>query len=275
MKPELKKRVMTGVAGGAVLLGVTLGLGEWGTAVFAVALSLLMAHEYLEMVLKLEDRPDKRNVVMGAIFLVSFFGTVVPGEGLSVPLLGILGLLFYFLFTAHAHAASADRLEAHLREGAYVVLGVIYLGVLPVFLTRIRQEHSGAYWFLLFLLMNWVGDSAAYFVGLKKGKQKLYPEISPKKTWEGAWGGLAGAYVVTVLFKLVALKSMSWLFVCVGPAVVGAAAQVGDLCESFIKRAFDKKDSGSLLPGHGGFMDRFDGVVVSAPFMYYCVRLFG
>jgi phosphatidate cytidylyltransferase len=70
---------------------------------------------------------------------------------------------------------------------------------------------------------------------------------------------LAGGYVVTLLFKLLVIRHMSWAFVLLGPAIVGATAQVGDLCESFIKRAFDRKDSGSLLPGHGGFMDRLMG----------------
>ena len=99
--------------------------------------------------------------------------------------------------------------------------------------------------------------------------------MSPKKTWEGAYGGLAGAYLVTLLFKLTLLAEMSWLFLLIAPAVVGVMAQLGDLCESLVKRAFDRKDSGTVLPGHGGFMDRFDGLVISAPFMYLCIRLLG
>jgi phosphatidate cytidylyltransferase len=275
MRPELKKRVVTAGIGGSILLGVTLGLGYYGTAFFAVALSLFMTHEYLAMVLQLPDRGEKRQVLMGVVWLVGFFSTFLPGLGFELLMLGFIGLFCYFLMTAGRHAGAADSLERHLREAAYSFFGLVYLGFLPLYLPQIRDEESGASWLLLFFLINWAGDSAAYFVGLKRGKRRLYPAVSPKKTWEGAYGGLAGAYLVTVLFKLTLLSEMSWVFVLLAPAVVGAMAQMGDLCESLVKRAFDRKDSGTVLPGHGGFMDRFDGLVISAPFMYLCIRLLG
>ncbi|MFN7684170.1 MAG: phosphatidate cytidylyltransferase [Oligoflexia bacterium] len=275
MKPELKKRIVTGVVGGAVLLGVTLGLGYYGTAFFAVALALLLTHEYLEMVLSLPDRNQKRRVIMGIVWLLGFFSTFLPGLGFELILLSFVGVFFYFLFTAFRHQAVEDLLERHLREAAYCFFGILYLGFLPLYLPLIRDQESGVLWLLLFFLMNWAVDSAAYFVGLKYGRKKLYPGISPKKTWEGAWGGLGAAYLVTLGMKLLALGSMSWAFVLLAPAIVGFTAQAGDLCESFIKRAFHKKDSSHILPGHGGFMDRFDGLVVSAPFMYLCIQLLG
>lgn len=272
MKPELKKRVITGAVGGALLLGMTLGLGEIGTAFFVIGLSLLMTHEFLEMVLSLPDRLDKRNVILGTVFLLGLASVILPGLQIGLLLMAFLGLFFYFLLTAYRHP---EGLENHLREGVYSIFGLLYLGVLPLYILLIRQEEVGGLWLLLFFLINWVGDSAAYFVGLKRGRQKLYPMISPKKTWEGAWGGLAGAYCVTLLYKLLVFREVSWLFVVVAPLLVGVSGQLGDLCESLIKRAFQKKDSGTILPGHGGFMDRFDGVVISAPFMYYCIRLLG
>ncbi len=275
MRPELRKRIQTAVLGGAVLLGVTLGLGVYGTALFAVALALAMTHEYLLMVLGMADRNQKRQVILGIVWLVGFFATILPHMEYELLLLSFIGLFFYFLFTANRHAASPVDLEHHLREGAYSFFGILYLGFLPQFLPLIRAQAHGGWWLLLFFLLNWVGDSAAYFVGLKYGKTKLYPAVSPKKTWEGAWGGLAGGYLVTLILKLVAFREMSWAFLLVGPGLVGATAQAGDLCESLVKRSFDKKDSGQLLPGHGGFMDRFDGLVISAPFMYFCIRLLG
>jgi len=214
-------------------------------------------------------------VILGIVWLVGFFSAFGFRMEFELLLLVFIGLFFYFLFTAHRHSDSARELEAHLREGVYSFFGVFYLGFLPLFLPKIREQESGGHWLLVFFLINWVGDSAAYFVGRKKGKNKLYPQISPKKTWEGAWGGLAGSFLVTLLYKAVAFHGMSWAFLLVAPVVVGLTAQVGDLCESLIKRAFDRKDSGQILPGHGGFMDRFDGLVISAPFMYWCVRIFG
>ena len=92
---------------------------------------------------------------------------------------------------------------------------------------------------------------------------------------EGAAGGLAAALVVVFIYKLAFFRAMPWGAAFFIPLLVGAVSQVGDLCESFMKRAFDKKDSGSLLPGHGGFLDRFDGIVFSLPVMYASIRIFG
>ena len=88
-------------------------------------------------------------------------------------------------------------------------------------------------------------------------------------------GGLAGGLLATILFKLVFFHEMKWSAALIIPLVVGVVAQVGDLCESFFKRAFDKKDSGSILPGHGGFLDRFDSLIFCLPVLYGCIRLFG
>ena len=164
MKPELKKRVITAAVGGAILLAVTLGLGYYGTAFFAVALALFMTHEYLAMILQLSDRGEKRQVLMGVVWLVGFFSTFLPGLGFELLVIGFIGLFTYFLLTAGRHAGSPHQLELHLREAAYSFFGLVYLGFLPLYLPQIRDEDSGAAWLLLFFLINWVGDSAAYFV---------------------------------------------------------------------------------------------------------------
>jgi phosphatidate cytidylyltransferase len=128
---------------------------------------------------------------------------------------------------------------------------------------------------LLFLITVWAGDTGAYSLGSRYGKRKLYPVISPKKTVEGAIGGIGSGFVIALIYKLLLFRSLSWGGAIFIPVLIGAVSQVGDLCESFFKRAFDRKDSGSILPGHGGFLDRFDGVVFSLPIMYGCMRIFG
>ncbi|MEN9722135.1 MAG: hypothetical protein RJB38_121 [Pseudomonadota bacterium] len=275
VRPELRLRVQTAAVGVAALLFLTLGLGVWGTALVAVVLALLMMNEFLGMVLTLDDRQEKSQVFFGVIWLVHFFSFFVPRMEYELLLVSFLGLFAYFLLTAGRHAQSSASLEAHLREFVYGFFGLVYLGLLPLFLPLIRGLPDGRSWLFLFFLLNWVGDSAAYFVGLKKGKRKLYLEISPKKTWEGAWGGMLGGMLVTLIYKGIVFREMSWLFTLMGPVIVGTFAQLGDLCESFIKRAFERKDSGQLLPGHGGVLDRFDGLVVSAPVMYFCIRAIG
>ncbi len=272
---ELSKRVLTALLGGGVLLGLTLGLGTWGTALVAVVIALFMVNEYLSMVLELEDQNEKRQVLLGMVWLVGFFSAFVPRFEYELLVPAFLGLFLYFLATASRHARSPERLERHFRELVFSFFGLVYLGFLPLFLPLIRDQDHGAWWLLVFFLMNWVGDSAAYFVGLKWGRRKLYPAISPKKTWEGAWGGLAGSWLATLLLKVTAFPEMSWVFLLIAPPVVAIVAQAGDLCESLVKRSFQRKDSGQILPGHGGVLDRFDGLVMSAPVMYLCIRAFG
>ncbi|MBU6375931.1 MAG: phosphatidate cytidylyltransferase [Bdellovibrionales bacterium] len=275
MSSELKKRVLTGAIGGAILLGVTLGLGTIGTVCVSLVLSLAMMHEFLSMVLVSDDRVRKRQILMGIVWLMGFFSAVFPKVQFELVVASFLGIFFYFLIIAYRHSQGPQALEQHFREMVYGFFGVVYLGLLPVFLPLIRDHSDGAKWLLVFFLINWVGDSVAYFVGSRFGKRKLYPAISPKKSWEGTYGGLAGSVLVTLGFKFVAFRSMPWAFVVIAPFLVGISAQMGDLCESFLKRSFQKKDSGALLPGHGGVLDRFDGVVISAPVMYLCICVLG
>jgi phosphatidate cytidylyltransferase len=155
----------------------------------------------------------------------------------------------------------------------YSAFATSYLIALPLFLALVRG--AGAHWTLLFLFIVWAGDIGAYFGGKRFGRKKLYEKISPKKTREGAWVGLLCGLAVSILYRLAFFPGLSWTAAVVVPLAVGIAAPVGDLVESFLKRAFDTKDSGSILPGHGGFLDRFDGVVFSLPVMYACVRVFG
>lgn len=269
---ELRKRVITGVIGGAfLLLLITLG-GRTGVAIFAAVLALGMLYEFAEITFSLSDKVEKRNVLMGTGWLVAFVNFWMPRAEYELFVLSFLGLFGYYLFTAERHK---DALLPHLRELIYSVFGMLYLGFIPLYLILIRDAESGVHWILVFLFIVWAGDTGAYFAGKKYGKRKLYPLISPKKTIEGSVGGLAAGWVVTLLYKILAFRGMSWGAVFLIPLLVGVVSQAGDLCESLLKRAFDKKDSGSILPGHGGFLDRFDGVVFSLPVMYACMRVFG
>ncbi len=186
-------------------------------------------------------------------------------------ILTFTGLFSFFLFLVRFHEPSQYR--EHFKELGVFFIGVFYTGVLPSYLLKIQQVGNGVTWLLLFFFIVWGTDTGAYFAGLRFGGPKLFEKVSPKKTRSGAIGGIATAYLVTIVFKLFFLREMSWLFAIMAPAVVSVLAQVGDFCESFLKRAFAVKDSGSILPGHGGFLDRFDGVVFGLPFMYACMKI--
>ena len=123
------------------------------------------------------------------------------------------------------------------------------------------------------LLILWANDTGAYFAGIRFGKTKLFERISPKKSWEGAFGGavlgLIFAYLLSGYFTSLAV----WQWMCIGLIIV-ICGDYGDLIESQLKRSIEIKDSGNALPGHGGFLDRFDGLLISAPFIVAFLEIF-
>lgn len=269
---ELSKRVTTGVMGGALLLAILIYGGLIGVSVVAVILSLAMIYEFSRMAFTLEDQVEKRYLVLSLTWFIHFFELLLAWSDSALFVVSFLGLFTYFLLTAKRH--SDANLQKHFVELALSFFGIYYLSFLPLYLPRIHESANGIRWTLLFLMIVWAGDTGAYFAGKKYGKRKLYPRVSPKKTVEGGVGGLAAGFVVTLIYKGIVFRSMPWAGVIFIPLLVGAVSQVGDFCESLLKRSFNKKDSGQLLPGHGGFLDRFDGVVFSLPVMYACIRIF-
>ena len=121
---------------------------------------------------------------------------------------------------------------------------------------------------LIVLIVAWVADTGGYFAGRFLGKAKLYEAVSPKKTWAGAWGGLAGSLVGVAVLKLVTAHGLGWIDVVLIAIPGGVLGQLGDLTESLLKRSVGVKDSGALLPGHGGLLDRIDAVLFIAPYVY-------
>ncbi len=273
MSPELRSRVRTAVVGLIPMLLLLFFGSRFGVAVIAAIISLGMIHEFSGMVFTLPDQEAKRKVLMGCTWLLAFVNFWIPRSEYELLLFSFLGLFAYFLFTVEAHQEEA--MTTHFRELMYSIFGLVYLAFLPLFLVLIRDSAFGLKWTFLFFFLVWGGDTGAYFVGKKYGKRKLFPAISPKKTVEGALGGMGVGAALTLLFKLLFFKELGWGMIVILPLIIGVVAPIGDLCESFLKRAFHRKDSGSILPGHGGFLDRFDGVIFSAPIMYGCIRLFG
>jgi phosphatidate cytidylyltransferase len=272
---ELKTRVVTGLAGGVLLLSLMIWGGWLVMFILTTSLSLGLVYEFTQMAFKLSDRQEKMYFLLGLTWVVSCLNLFLGQSEYGLLILIFFALFIYFLITAKRYENEGQsQLLAHLKEMSFSFFGMFYLGFLPTYLRKIYEGPSGVHWALVFLFINWAGDTGAYFIGKKYGKNKLYPLISPKKSWEGAWGGLAASVMITLFYKWVFFNKLSLFGAIVIPLVVGAMAQVGDFCESFIKRAFGHKDSGAILPGHGGLLDRFDGVVFSLPIMYACIRVF-
>lgn len=272
---ELRTRVQTGVLGGAVLIAVLIFGGRFGVGLVIALMTVAMNHEFSSMVFSLSDKDEKRKAMMGLAWIITFIVFWMPSLAFEMMIFSFVSLFIYYLVIAERHAENPSDFRSHFRELMAAIFGLVYLTFLPLFLIFIQDTSNGTHWVLLSFLTVFANDTGAYFAGRKYGKTKLYPLISPKKTREGSLGGLLTGFVVLLIYKLLIFKTMSWFAVLGMPWIVGMASQTGDLCESFLKRAFDTKDSGSILPGHGGFLDRFDGVVFSLPFMYVCVKILG
>lgn len=157
----------------------------------------------------------------------------------------------------------------------FTFLGLIYVA-LPFSLIIVMAMRGGVYNYEIILgslLLLWATDIGAYFAGTKFGRRKLFERVSPKKSWEGAVGGALSATLVAFLLGLVFRTFEPWKWFCIG-AIIVVTGTYGDLVESLFKRSIAIKDSGSTIPGHGGFLDRFDGLLLSAPFIVTFLKLF-
>lgn len=181
----------------------------------------------------------------------------------------IVGGLFLVFFLALAEKSP----QRGIQSVGETLLGVLYVGFLVPHLALLRQMPDGIGWVFFVFLVAMVGDTAGYAVGRNWGKRKLIPHISPGKTVEGSLGSVVGNLGGAAGAWLWFFPQRSLLeLVCLGLGA-GLLAQAGDLCESAIKRAFGAKDSGHLLPGHGGLLDRLDSLLFPAAFIYYYEQL--
>lgn len=163
---------------------------------------------------------------------------------------------------------------------AWTIAGIVYIGLLLSYLVALRGLVAGRNWVFFTVLVTFASDTAAFFVGRARGKHRLAPSISPGKTWEGAASGIAGAIVASLFFASSRLFIISnpfylpdfsyWQAILLG-LLVSIFGQLGDLVESLFKRNMRVKDSGKLLPGHGGLLDRMDSVVFAGIVVYYYV----
>ena len=207
---------------------------------------------------------DVPVVLCIAIMLVIMGAFVLPQ--LSVE----LGMFTALLVIPAWYVIGRKSLEDSLPSSAVAVLATTYVGMLGGSLIRLRNdfpEGSNLVYFLL--LVVWLGDSGAYYVGKKFGRHKLSPRISPKKTIEGLIGGMAASAIAAVVIQLTFFQAMPLHHAIIVAVILSVAGVIGDLTESMWKRSAAVKDSGTLLPGHGGFLDRFDSILFTAPLLYF------
>ena len=193
----------------------------------------------------------------GGFLLVS---AIVWAAGAFVALLWLIGLY------------SGGR---YLAAGLLLLAGPLYVGFLLSHALLLREAggapDTGRLWLLLAVLVTFATDTGAFLVGRSAGRRRMAPRISPAKTWEGAVGGFVAAVAASVALGLLFGLDVLWWQAAVIGATVGITAQCGDLLESALKRMSNVKDAGSIIPGHGGILDRLDSIVFSLPAVYYLV----
>lgn len=235
-------------------------------------------------------------VLLGASFVISLIGMfelyrVFKIEKSILALIGYLANAAYYaqlqwhflpetlvLFMAFtillmfAYVCTYPKFQAEQVMAAF--FGLFYVGVMLSFVLRLRMLRGGVYLAFLVFLCSWGCDTCAYCVGKLIGKHKMSPVLSPKKSVEGAIGGIAGSALLTALYAYIFRNAMRLspgeiLSLAVIAAIAGAISMVGDLTASAIKRNKDIKDYGRLIPGHGGILDRFDSMIITAPIIFY------
>lgn len=192
----------------------------------------------------------------------------------TITIVSSLLLLIFELFR--------NKGSAILNLGA-AYLGIFYIGLFSTSLLGLREFYPnvdelyerGGYLIITILAGIWIGDSAAYYGGTAIGKHKLFPRVSPKKSWEGAIFGFIFSIGAMILAKLIVLDFISWNNVVLIGIIIGIFGQIGDLVESLLKRDAGVKDSSSIIPGHGGVFDRFDSLLFVAPAVWFYLRYFG
>jgi len=216
-------------------------------------------------------------------YRLHFTGPYCPPMGLGLAL-GLLvsagfavpGLLtepatitFIVLAVLLSHVLAGRELKAGLLDTAVLAFGVFYVAWLLGHLILIRRMADGSFLIFFLFLVTWANDTAAYYVGTFLGRHRMAPRISPKKTWEGAVGGLVGSVAAALACRAWFLDSLGMADATALGLLAGVAAPLGDLCESVLKRSAGVKDSGGIIPGHGGVLDRVDSLIFTAPVLYY------
>jgi phosphatidate cytidylyltransferase len=261
----IKQRLITAAVALPILV-LLLGYASPAVLTLFVALLVLLALlEFNRMGLKDCHRPAQRfSAVAGAAVIpLLYFGQAAWLHVFLALTFLLLALIFLF---------RPGELGSVHRDLGWICLGLLYLPLLLGHLIPLRLLDDGREWIFLTLVVIMCCDTCAYLVGSRIGKNKLYPLISPNKSIEGAVGGILGAVLGALLAKVLFFSALGVGFALLVGLVLGVAGQLGDLFESLLKRACGVKDSGTMIPGHGGILDRLDSLLFAFPLMYYLAR---
>lgn len=261
---NLQQRIIAGVIGGALVV-FCISFNQWSYLILLIGISTLGQIEFYKLIKDDGDDPlTKWGILNGVLLnLISFF---VSRGNLPTKIYLLFFVMLGIIYISELYRKSPNPFE----NIAYTIVGIFYVAM-PFALLHFASFSRGFFSTqiasgVFFLL--WASDSGAYFAGKAFGKNKLFLRISPGKTWEGLAGGMVMALIVAVILGYYFHDLSSWKWVCLAVIIV-ILGTYGDLVESMLKRSLQIKDSGQLIPGHGGILDRFDGMLMAAPFVAF------
>ncbi len=266
--------MLTRCISGAVLVVIaliTILSGGYVLAATLLAISCIAYHE-LSKVCKIHGEKGFNALeIVSYIAIIFLYALTVTAND---EMLVLLWAILVFLAILGVYVFAFPKFHANQVMAAYFC--VLYAPLMFSFIYRIRMTEYGIYLVWMVFIASWISDTFAYFTGMLLGKHKLAPVLSPKKSIEGSIGGIAGSALAGALFGYLfstqAGQDVNLIVVCAVLGALGSViSQIGDLAASGIKRNYEIKDYGNLIPGHGGIMDRFDSVIVTAPIIYFLV----
>jgi phosphatidate cytidylyltransferase len=276
---NLAKRTITGIIGASLMIGAILW-NQYSFAGLFLFISIIAQLEFYSLATTEDVKPQKWiGLICGVAFYILIISLASSNLGIVLSAFGRIPLimipLFFVIFIIELYRRSPQPFA----NIGYTILGIIYipftLALLSLIATSSNDKGFHPQIIVHYFFILWASDIGAYFVGKKFGKTKLFERISPKKTWEGSIGGAVLAFIVAhfVSHHDKILTQVDWIVIT---SIIVVFGTFGDLVESIFKRSIQIKDSGTILPGHGGFLDRFDGLFISSPFVFtYLMAVYG
>lgn len=259
----MKQRIITAIIAMAIFIPLVV-VGNWPFTIAIYIMATIGLFELLRMRgIKLFSVPGMMTWAALAVLLMpSSIGNqmyeLIGYTKIELTFIAVLFLLIYTVLVKNRYTFD---------HAAFSVLGALYVGI--GFYYLIETRHFGFEFVIYALIVIWMTDTGAYFVGRKFGKRKLWPDISPNKTIEGFVGGIISAIIFACLFQYFVPVTSSYIILVGVTIIASITGQLGDLVESALKRHYDVKDSGNLLPGHGGILDRFDSLLFVLPLLHF------
>lgn len=264
----LRYRLLTAVIAIPLLVWFILCAPAWTFILLVLTATFIALREFAEMAVGGIPYATTMTTVGGMLVALAMS---IDQSGAATTAGIVVSLTATLLLTL---ALARDDMQESVDCASRVMLGTLYAGILlPHFIWLRALPGTGPAWTFFVVAVAMAGDVGGYFGGRALGRTKLWPTVSPKKTVEGAATSLVCSLIAGVLVNAILLHRLGFLEVLLVSAVAGILAQLGDLLESMLKRAFDVKDSGWILPGHGGVLDRTDSLVLPVVFVYYYALL--